>query len=292
MTEEFKLYHYDPSAGAAIAFATVFGLTTAIHLWQLGRSRAWYFIPFVIGGSFEAFGYLARYVSAEESPDWTTKPYIAQSLMLLLAPAFFAASIYMILGRIIRLLNGASCSLIRPSWLTKIFVTGDVLSFLMQSGGGGIIATAKDKTKVDLGNNIIVAGLFVQIIFFGFFIVVSLVFHRRTLATPLHAVGDSSIRWTRYMMVLYIASTLVMIRSIYRVAEYVQGSDGFLQSKEAFIYVFDTMLMFICCLFFNWFHPSGILSGYEKPLEDPDLEMLNRDQYTGYTGHGRYNNVY
>lgn len=155
---EFKLYHYNPSAGSAVAFAAVFGLTTVIHIWQLGRNRTWYFIPFVIGGlcvssfyvfsiSFrsyanrcelslvEALGYLARYASAEEAPDFTTKPYIAQSLMLLLAPAFFAASIYMILGRIIRLLNGASSSLVRPSWLTKIFVTGDVLSFFIQSGG-------------------------------------------------------------------------------------------------------------------------------------------------------------
>ena len=63
------------------------------------------------------------------------KPYIGQSLMLLLAPALFAASVYMILGRIIRLLNAGSASLIRPSWLTKIFVTGDVLSFFIQSGG-------------------------------------------------------------------------------------------------------------------------------------------------------------
>jgi hypothetical protein len=155
-----------------------------------------------------------------------------------------------------------------------------------------MLATAKEKSKVDLGNNMIVAGLFVQILFFGFFIVVSLVFHRRMLATPLYAVGDSQIPWTRYMKVLYIASTLVMIRSIYRVVEYVQGSDGFLQSEEAFLYVFDATLMFICCLLFNWFHPSNILSAYGKPQENLDLEMIDRDQYTGYTGHGRYNNSY
>ena len=63
------------------------------------------------------------------------KPYIGQSLLLLLAPALFAASIYMILGRLIVALNAGSNSIIRPSWLTKIFVVGDVLSFLMQCGG-------------------------------------------------------------------------------------------------------------------------------------------------------------
>ncbi len=58
-----------------------------------------------------------------------------QSLGLLLAPALFAASIYMILGRIIRLVNGESHSPVRRTWLTKLFVAGDVLSFLTQSAG-------------------------------------------------------------------------------------------------------------------------------------------------------------
>lgn len=62
-------------------------------------------------------------------------PYVVQSLLLLLAPSLFSASIYMILGRIIRLLKGERHSVIRRTWLTKIFVTGDVLSFFIQSGG-------------------------------------------------------------------------------------------------------------------------------------------------------------
>lgn len=62
-------------------------------------------------------------------------PYIVQSLLLLLGPSFFAASIYMILGRVIVLVGGQKHSIIRPKWLTKIFVVGDVLSFFVQSGG-------------------------------------------------------------------------------------------------------------------------------------------------------------
>lgn len=62
-------------------------------------------------------------------------PYIIQSLLLLLGPALLAASIYMVLGRIIGLLDAGDLSVIRPKWLTKIFVAGDVLSFLAQSAG-------------------------------------------------------------------------------------------------------------------------------------------------------------
>lgn len=63
-----------------------------------------------------------------------------QSLLLLIAPALFAASIYIVLGRVILLVDGEQYSLIRQKWLTKIFVTGDVISFLVQAGGGGIQA--------------------------------------------------------------------------------------------------------------------------------------------------------
>lgn len=58
-----------------------------------------------------------------------------QSLLILLAPALFAASIYIILGRIILMTDGERYSLVRQKWLTKIFVAGDVLSFLMQGSG-------------------------------------------------------------------------------------------------------------------------------------------------------------
>jgi hypothetical protein len=83
----------------------------------------------------EFVGYAARAASARQAPDFTLTPYIIQSLLLLLGPSFFAASIYMVLGRIIRLTGGERHSMIRPSWLTKIFVIGDVLSFFVQSGG-------------------------------------------------------------------------------------------------------------------------------------------------------------
>lgn len=83
----------------------------------------------------ECVGYIGRAMGAHETPYWTMAVYILQSLCILLAPAFFAASIYMSLGRIIHLLDGESHSPVRRTWLTKIFVSGDVLSFLTQSTG-------------------------------------------------------------------------------------------------------------------------------------------------------------
>lgn len=61
----------------------------------------------------------------------------------------------MVLGRLIRLVDGEAHSPIRTKWLTPIFVTGDVISFLAQSGGGGMLAKAKKQSDVKLGEHVI-----------------------------------------------------------------------------------------------------------------------------------------
>jgi hypothetical protein len=151
-TTKFVLYHYTPSLAAAGIFVVLFLATAFLHTFQLFKNRTLYFIPFLIGGfcklsriwslfqsnkmiQVEPIGYIGRAISSKQSPHWTIGPYVAQSLLTLLAPTLFAASIYMILGRIIRLTDGEQHSLIRARWLTKVFVGGDVLSFLAQSGG-------------------------------------------------------------------------------------------------------------------------------------------------------------
>lgn len=164
----FAFYRYDPSMSAAVLFTLLFIGTTGYHAFQMFKTRTWFFIPFVIGGIFEIIGYIGRAMSSKETPDWTLGPYIVQTLFLLLAPALLAASVYVLLGRIILLLQAESHALLGRKWLTKIFVTGDVLSFLLQGAGGGIQSSG-NLDNLKNGERIIVVGLFVQIFFFGFF---------------------------------------------------------------------------------------------------------------------------
>lgn len=52
-----------------------------------------------------------------------------------MAPPLLAASIYMTLGRLIVRLDAESASVVPVRWLTKVFVVGDVISFLLQCAG-------------------------------------------------------------------------------------------------------------------------------------------------------------
>ncbi|KAH7141253.1 RTA1 like protein-domain-containing protein [Dactylonectria estremocensis] len=285
----YVFYHYNPSLAAAVVFVVVFSISALLHIWQIFRHRTWYFIPFLIGCLFEAVGYVGRAMSAQQAPDFTMNPYIIQSLLLLLGPALFAASIYMVLGRIIALLEAGELSVIRTNWLTKVFVLGDVLSFLAQSGGGGMLAKAKSSDDVKMGENIIIGGLGIQIIFFGFFMVVTLVFHRRINARPTPKSYELAVPWRKLLYVLYATSFFILVRSTFRVAEYVTGSDGELQSTEYWIYIFDATLMALVALLFNWFHPSRVvnLHGDAKRIASMDGYLMESQPYETQSGRSR-----
>ncbi|OHW90248.1 RTA1 domain protein [Colletotrichum incanum] len=252
----FKLYHYDPTIVGAVIFVLLFLGTSLFHLWQLVRARCWFLLPLTIGGIMQVIGYAARAKSGNESPDWTLGPYIIQAILLLVAPALYAATIYMELGRIISVIDGEGHALIRKEWMTKLFVTGDVLSFFLQGGGGGYQASGTLEA-LDNGAKIIIAGLFVQLICFGFFIVIAVAFHRSINSAPTGR-SNSGIPWRKHMMALYLGSFLIMVRSIFRAVEYLQGFDGYILSHEAYLYIFDAVLMFLVMVLFNVVHPAEI----------------------------------
>lgn len=168
--------------------------------------------------------------------------FVIQAILILVAPALYAASIYMILGRLIRTLRAERLSIIPVPWVTKTFVAGDIVSFTMQAGGGGIQA-AGTLELYNIGEKIIIAGLFVQIVVFGFFIITTILFHRRIEKRRTTVAIETTVPWKRHLWVLYTTSVVVLVRSIFRVIEYLQGNRGYLISNEIFLYIFDTILM-------------------------------------------------
>ncbi|KAJ6098476.1 hypothetical protein N7467_000011 [Penicillium canescens] len=138
----FAFYHYKPAKPGAIIFVLVFITMTVFHSFQMKLLTV------------EWIGYIERAVSSDQSPNWTLGPNILQTLLLLLAPALLSASIY-------------SHAPLGRKWLTKVFVYGDVMSFLLQAAGGGI-QSGGSPNNAKIGSHVIVVVLFVQIAFFGF----------------------------------------------------------------------------------------------------------------------------
>ncbi|PYH97598.1 RTA1-domain-containing protein [Aspergillus ellipticus CBS 707.79] len=253
---EWVLCYFTPSLAAAVMFVALFGLSTILHFQQMISTRTWFMITFIIGGILETIGYIGRILSAIEAPNYTVGPYAMQSALILIAPAFLAATIYMELGRIINLTHAESPYVVRPKWLTAIFVAGDVISFLMQASGAGLMVESPNNPTS--GEHIILGGLFVQIIFFGFFLITSFLLQLRLRRSPTAQSVELRGLWRKHLYCLYAAGILIFCRSIIRVVEYLQGYDGYLATHQVFIYVFDALLMFGVMCLFHAFHPSEL----------------------------------
>lgn len=108
---------------------------------------------------------------------------------------------------------GPGYSLMRPGWITPIFVGFDILSIALQGIGAAILfGNEVDADKIKQGRAILIIGLFVQLVAFFIFLLVALYFDRRT-----RVVLGARVAFLRWLMnAFYISGLLILLRSIYR----------------------------------------------------------------------------
>lgn len=118
--------------------------------------------------------------------------------------------------------------------------------------------TKQDKDTMNKGKKVVLIGLYLQIVFFGFFIFNSLLFFYCLRRSPTSL--SKNMPWRKHMGALLAASALILGRCIYRVIEYTQGPSGELMDHEIYLYVLDAGFMLIVMLVFHFLHPSEVRS--------------------------------
>lgn len=88
-----------------------------------------------------------------------------------------------------------------------MFVTCDIVSFIIQTIGV-VTATSKDVNTKMTGFTMMKIGLIVQLVCFGFFIIISLRFHVVSRRFQQHW---PDMRWPRFLKAINIASTLIFV---------------------------------------------------------------------------------
>lgn len=98
-----------------------------------------------------------------------------------------------------------------PRWMTPIFVTCDVLAFLIQVFGATSAVSKVSKTA-QRGYNVMKVGLVIQLICFGFFLVVSLRFHM--ISKKFQSLSPDT-KWKKLLMAINIASALIFVSLVF-----------------------------------------------------------------------------
>lgn len=283
-----QLWGYAPSTALAIVGAVLFAIVSAVHLVQLVKFRAWFYLPILLGGVMEVVGFITRILSARSRSSTTL--YIVQTLFLLIPPVLFSASIYMTLKKIIVTLRAERHSRISVRRLTPIFVWADVVSLVVQGGGGGLMGTDNPDLN-GAGHWIIIGGLAVQLIAFSCFLYVVITFYRSVKRSPSAHLEDKNndksyskcLDWQTLIYSLYVNGALVMIRSIFRVVEFAEGREGVLANSEVSFYIMDSLLMFAVMVIMSAIYAPAILAKAEPISESQENDIQVTESKTSTT---------
>ncbi|UNI18311.1 hypothetical protein JDV02_004585 [Purpureocillium takamizusanense] len=245
------IYGYTPSLGLAIFAVIWFLLFLVIHTFRTIRSRSWWFIPFVIGISFEIVGYIARCLSAKVDP-YHLIYYILNYFFIITAPVLMAASIYTILYVLVMRL-GRSYSLLPPKVILWFFIVSDAVATIVQITGASLVgrrsAARQDPTAA---NNILLAGLAYQVFAMTVFLVIATAF----IARARHAIRQNEL--TVPVAVLGVTTILIYVRTVFRLAETGEGLFGSLQSHEIYFAILEVVPVAIAVLLFGVWHPGEL----------------------------------
>jgi len=140
--------HYLPSLPGNILFLVIFSILAVgqIFLGVKYKTRL-VGVSMLIGLAFETLGYVARVLMHYDPFDRTY--FLWYLICLTMGPVFFAAAIYLCLGRIV-VVYGEHISRIRPRTYTVFFMGCDVISLVTQAAGGGIAASVPLTDQYDV----------------------------------------------------------------------------------------------------------------------------------------------
>ncbi|KAJ4335729.1 hypothetical protein N0V95_008812 [Ascochyta clinopodiicola] len=248
---------------------------TLLHVWAYIRYRKTSIIYVIIGGLCEIAGFSARIGSHYDNEAWA--PFIIQGTLLLIGPLFFAATVYMMLGRTIKLADASAISRISPRWYTRIFVTADISTLIVQGLGASLMGTMQLSFAL-AGEKVVIAGLALQVATFIIFLVaaidcdIRLVRMKRDSASD--ATDTSNDAWKTMLYTLYTISTLILFRCVFRLIEYAMGNAAYLIAHEWTLYVFDGVPMFAVLVLFFVFQ----LRALKNPKEEERKVDVSSDE--------------
>lgn len=315
-----SLFAHWPSKTPNRVFLVLFAISMVLYIVQGLLRREWrgFTIAMVCGCALEVIGYVGRVLGSHNPFDEVSlscslvntirlivlmlmlqNPFLVQIVCLTIGPAFLAAGIYLCLARIV-VTFGVENSRIRARLYPRIFIPCDIFSLVLQAGGGGYSSVqAHQKKRSNIGNNVMLAGLVVQVATLFVFILLALDFSIRTILRVKrlgannaldshHAALRKSWQFKGFLAALTLSTLLIFARCVYRIAELSEGWSGPLIKKEGLFIALEGTVVLIAVYLLNFFHPGFC---FNESLETAARGEPLEPRTEGRTWYGSKRNV-
>jgi hypothetical protein len=252
-----RSFHYVPLVDVAIAHTALFACAALMVLRATlanphRPSYVWIIFSCAV---LEAIGYGARVHASENA---ALMSYIAQSFLILVVPIALALVNYIVVGKLLKA-TGKRVLCMAPQRIAKAFLISDIVCFVLQSGGSGMMTQASMK---QMGEANTIAGIVMQLSFFTAFCILTY-----------HIAFGSNFRLydiphlQPVFRALLTTSVLLYIRNIYRIAQFAD-IDGYVGTHEWLFDVFETFTIFLCFVAYAHWHFGRLLPYGEEELAE------------------------
>ena len=266
-------YDYQPNVAFALFSTIAFAVLGVALLVQCIRSRQWWTGILALAAWLEFSGYLTRYIVTQGG---SNPVFIYSYIAILVTPNFLALVNYAAVGRLIALLPTKPCAktwlripiitneygLFRGERIAAFFFLSDVLAFFIQASAAAFL-TSDNPSTINNGLTIIKIGLAWALVFVALFFFVTLYIY---FSPKYDITTHPDVAVIRLMYRgLIITITLLLIRLIYRMVEFVNGNKGYIATHEVFFGIFDTGLMLLACAAYCWWYYGFYLPQIHLP---------------------------
>ncbi|PRP79771.1 hypothetical protein PROFUN_12633 [Planoprotostelium fungivorum] len=256
----FNLYGYEPSVPLAVVAVVLYALAVLMGTILTIYYRRWNMLVLTGSGIADVLGYALRIPSAQKPGQLTL--YIVTTLFILLPPTVAATISYGTLSKMMEK-SGMKNKIFTPKITKWGFLITDVSAFFLQAAGGGLMAM---RGTVDAGRVIIVFGLVVSLACFIFF--EGLTIWANIKARKMLDSGEETPRWHYLFAALHLSMLMLIIRSVYRVAEFAPGYHSALALNEGAFYGLDALPVLILYILWIPLHPGITMRGFNDTVED------------------------
>ncbi|KAJ1544542.1 hypothetical protein HK405_008569 [Cladochytrium tenue] len=268
------LWPYTPSAPASLASMVVFGLLTLAHLVLIFTFRAWGFIPLVIGGVGESFGYYFWFRASSSIRG--AGNFLFQLLLLLISPVLISASVYVSLEHMRRSVLGREAHVRNCCKKASTpFVLVDIVSMATQFYGAISQTSTDDPSAPRRGMIVLIIGLAMQqsmLLIFGFLVL-------RLRANP-----ETTDNHRPYLDNLVAVACCIWVRNLVRALEFLQVGGGFISQHQEFVFATDALPIALAMLLLALRFPGRLEAAERKrhKIISGSLEELELRAQTDY----------
>lgn len=257
------IYGYYPSLPGNAFFLAIFAILTLSNLVLGLRFRTYtYTVAMFFGCLGEVIGYVGR-VLLHSNP-YSQVGFEMQICCLIISPAFTSAAIYLTLKHV-TLAFGPEHSRLKPKFYTWIFICCDIFTLILQGAGGGIAASAKTDSMQKIGNDLMLAGIVLQVAILLAFAAASADFLLR-LSYALKATNVTmspeayslllDTKFRAFVAGLLLAFVAIFTRCCYRIAEMAGGWANPIMQNETDFIILDGVMVLVASLCLTVLHPG------------------------------------